>query len=317
MSGNAAVGRRKKPPPPSRSSSTEGDASPPSLEVLEQFSRASLTRWKVAGRTLAALNNALFFGLESQRAEIASALIDAVRLGVTRPFAFQDWARIVDWRYSAAPLSMAGSVRGDGGRFNIGYSLNPAAYSPFPALYLAEDFETAYRERFGLTRGSTVGGLSAEEITLRRLTSFTHVKLRGAVDSVIDIGNPEALKALVSVIARFKMPNNVLSMARALGRRPPGLIRTTSGLQRQLMQANWRVQPSQYDLPANSQIFGRLCVAAGVHGILFPSAKDGSKRCLALFPQNWRVSDSFVEIVGAPPSASSETRLDGSSDLRL
>ncbi len=133
----------------------------------------------------------------------------------------------------------------------------------------------------------------AEEVTLRRLTSFTHVKLKGAVDSIIDIANPQALKAIVSVIARFKMPNNVLPVARALGLRPPGLIRTTSALQRQLLHSNWRMQPSQYDLPANSQIFGRLRVAAGAHGILYPSAKDNSKQCLALFPQNWRASESF------------------------
>lgn len=310
------MGRPKKPPPRNRPSFAEGDASPPSLEILEQFSRASLSQWKAAGRNLAALNSALFFGLESQRAENANALVDAVRLGVTGPFAFKDWARIVDWQYSTAPLSLAGSVQRDGGRFNIGSGLNPAAYSPFPALYLAEDFETAYRERFGLKRASSVGGLSAEEVTLRRLTSFTHVKLQGAVDGIIDIGNPEALKAIIRVLAGFKLPVNVLSMARAMGLRPPGLIRTAAGLQRQLLHSNWRVQPSQYDLPANSQIFGRLCVAAGVQGILYPSAKDDSKRCLALFPQNWPATDSFIEIVGTPPSEVGETRLDGNSERK-
>lgn len=129
------MGHQKKPPPRSRPAPAEADASLPSLELLEQFPHASLSQWKAAGRTLAALSNALFFGLESQRAENANALVDAVRLGITGPFAFQDWARIVDWRYSTVPLSTAGSVRGDGGRFNIGSTLNPAAYSPFPALY--------------------------------------------------------------------------------------------------------------------------------------------------------------------------------------
>lgn len=311
------MGRRKKPPPRSRPSPAEADAPAPSLEVLEQFSHASLFQWNAAGRALAALNNALFFGLEGQRAANADALIDAVRLGVTGPFTFKDWARIVDWRYSTEPLSMAGSVRRDGGRFNIGATLNPATYSPFPALYLAEDFETAYRERFGLKRTSAVGGLTAEEVTLRRMTSFTHVKLQGSIDAIIDIGRPEALKAIVSVIARFKIPKNVLSMARAMGLRPPGLIRTTAGLQRHILHPNWRVQPSQFDLPANSQIFGRLCVAAGVHGILYPSTKNDSRKCLALFPQNWRSSDSYVEFVDTPPAQTGETRLDGNSEIRL
>ena len=71
----------------------------------------------------------------------------------------------------------------------------------------------------------------------------------------------------------------------------------------------------QYDLPANSQIFGRLCVAAGAHGILYPSVKNSTRRCLALFPQNWNDSDSFVEIVGASPIEVGITRIDGSSRL--
>jgi len=212
---------------------------------------------------------------------------------------------------------MAGSVRGDGGRFNIGSELNPATPPPFPTLYLAEDFETVFRERFGMKRTSTTGGLSAEELALRRPTSFTHVRLQGSIESIIDIARPDSLKAIVAVIAKFKMPNNVLSIARALGLRPPALIRTTAGLQRYLLQANWRAQPIQFDLPANSQVFGRLCSAAGAHGILYPSVKNNPKRCLALFPQNWRASDSYIELTDSSPAQTSQTRLDGSTDIKI
>jgi len=48
--------------------------------------------------------------------------------------------------------------------------------------------------------------------------------------------------------------------------------------------------------PVNSQIFGRFVAAAGIHGILFPSSKDPTKSCLALFVQNWHGSQSFIEI---------------------
>jgi hypothetical protein len=54
--------------------------------------------------------------------------------------------------------------------------------------------------------------------------------------------------------------------------------------------------PAQFDLPANSQIFARLAVAAGLHGILYPCAKQSDKRCMAAYVQNWSNSGSFVEI---------------------
>jgi hypothetical protein len=81
-------------------------------------------------------------------------------------------------------------------------------------------------------------------------------------------------------------------------------------LQRQLLDPNWRLQPTQHDLPSNSQIFGRIAAAAGVHALLFPSSKNSPKRCLALFPQNWARSESFVKVVGALPAGASVVRVD-------
>jgi hypothetical protein len=82
-------------------------------------------------------------------------------------------------------------------------------------------------------------------------------------------------------------------------------------LQKHLLHPNWRVRPLQFDLPANPQIFGRWVLAAGIHGIPFPSSKDLTRRCLALFPQNWAGSDSFVEIADASPAGARRSRRDG------
>lgn len=307
--------RRRKPLPPSRPVNPAADPSLPSLETLEQFTHASLGKWRQAGKQLEALSHTLFFDLERHRAEHAIELIEAIQAGLCGPFAFPSWARIIDFRYSNQPLSLAGSVSRDGGRFNIGGSLNPAAYSKFPALYLAEDFETAYRERFGIARHRQSGGLTAEELILRRPGSFTHIELRGSIESIIDISNLNALKPVAAILGKFKLPKSVLPRARALNLKPPGLVRSSAGLQSQLLHPNWRLQPMQYDLPSNSQIFGRLCVAAGVHGILYPSVKNSTGRCLALFPQNWKSGESFVEIVGASPTEVETTRIDGASRL--
>jgi hypothetical protein len=69
--------------------------------------------------------------------------------------------------------------------------------------------------------------------------------------------------------------------------------------------------PQQFDLPANSQIFGRIAAAAGIHGILYPSARNVAKRCLALFPQNWAGSGSYVQVSDAAPEGAQLTRIDG------
>jgi hypothetical protein len=98
-------------------------------------------------------------------------------------------------------------------------------------------------------------------------------------------------------------------------RAPPTMVRSAAGLQRQLLHRDWRIYPVQFDLPSNSQVFGRIAVAAGVHGILYPSTRQADGRCLALFPQNWKASSSFVEVTDAAPSGARLTRLDGTSPL--
>jgi hypothetical protein len=49
---------------------------------------------------------------------------------------------------------------------------------------------------------------------------------------------------------------------------------------------------------------------AGIQGIVYASSKNG-KKCLAVFPQNFVETDSFVELVGALPDGVKIKRLDG------
>lgn len=305
------MARRRRPLPP-RDSQRNGPASvsPPSLAELERFSHASLAQWKAAGKNLADLSLSLYFGLERYRKEHANALVEAIRARLGGPFRFESWARIVGYRYTLQPLSVAGSMR-SGGRFNIGSTLNPAVFPPFPSLYIAEDLETAFRERFGIERSAQVNGLTAEELALLKPGSFTHVEIRGMVESILDVGDLEVLRPFAEIISRFRMPTIVRTLARKLQlKNAPGLVRSAVMLQRQLLNPNWRMQPAQHDLPSNSQIFGQIAAAAGVHGILFPSSKNSPKRCLALFPQNWADSESFVEVIGALPDGAPIVRLD-------
>jgi RES domain-containing protein len=301
--------RRPRPPDPQP---PRGEADLPSLIELERFTQASLRQWLAAKANLDALQRALYFELEPLRQSNEGRLLDALRSRALASFSFEGWSRIVDYRYALEPLSVAGSLKGEGGRFNIGGDLSPAAFTAFPALYVAEDYEAAFRERFATSTSPRPRGLSAQELALRTPGSFTQLRLRGLAESVIDVGDLEALRPFVSILREFPIPRDARQIARRLGvRPPPWLIRSPVTLQRQLLHPNWRMLPQQFDLPSNSQIFGRIAAAAGLHGILYPSARQLSKRCLALFPQNWADSGSFVEVADDVPQGARLTRIDG------
>jgi len=305
--------RRNRPRPP-KSQPRRGDPEVPSLIELERFTQASLRQWLAAKANLDSLQRALYFRLEPLRQSNEAQLLEALRSQALASFRFDGWSRIVDYRYALEPLSIVGSLRGDGGRFNIGGELSPGAFTAFPALYIAEDYEAAFRERFGTLASPRPGALSAQELALRAPDSFTQVRLRGTVENVFDVGSLEALKPFVGILRKFPIPADVRQLGRRLGLRPPPwLIRSPLTLQRQLLHPNWRSLPLQFDLPANSQIFGRIAFAAGLHGILYPSARQSGKRCLALFPRNWADSSSVIEVCDEVPAEAKLTRIDGTT----
>lgn len=305
--------RNRKPAPPRRKPPRQPEQGPPPLLALDEFSQGSLAKWREAGRNLDRLSHEMFFGLESRRSRCSAEIVDAIRRSTTGPREFRGWSRLVDYQFTTQPLSMAGSVKGDGGRFNIGAALNPAAYTPFSALYIAEDFPTAFRERFGVDNAEPGRGLTANELVLRKESSFSSVALNARLESVIDVGDLAALKPISDILAKIQMPAGVGKLARRLGLSSPGLVRTPRNLQMQLLHPSWRVAPVQYGLPSNSQVFGRMCVAAGIHGILYPSVRNSDRRCLALFPQNWGGTSSFVELVGPVPPEVAVSSIDGSA----
>lgn len=70
-------------------------------------------------------------------------------LNNSRNYNFKDWHRIIDLRFVENALSSLGSILSDlGGRFNIG-DLNEIKFSKFQALYIAEDWATAYKSMCG------------------------------------------------------------------------------------------------------------------------------------------------------------------------
>jgi len=305
----------KAPPPEDESPLLTDPLAGPSLAELDRFTVASQRQWLTAAKRVDKLQRALYFGLERSRNERTKQLLGALRFAARQSFDLKHWSRIVDHQYTLDPLSLTGSHR-KSGRFHIGADLNPVMFTPFPALYLGEHYEVAFHECFGNDPTAKRGGLTAHELALRAPSSFTHVRVRGHIDRVLDLDDSDALAEFAKIIGSMAMPKEVTRLVRELGlKRGPSMIRNGAMLRRQLLTPNWRANPMQFDLPANSQIFGRIAAAAGIHALLYPSVRAGGGRCLALYIQNWPGSTSYVELEDSLPPNMGRNRWDGRSSV--
>ncbi|MEM7646167.1 MAG: hypothetical protein AAF203_04595 [Pseudomonadota bacterium] len=68
----------------------------------------------------------------------------------------------------------------------------------------------------------------------------------------------------------------------------------------------------RFDIPANSQIFGQMVKSSGVTGIIYYSKMTG-RDCIAVFPDNLKNSDSFIELCDTPPNEKTPKRIDGNN----
>ena len=300
------MGKRPRQAPPLRQA-----AHPPGLLELDRFSAASLEQWKRLSDDLDELNSVLFFGLEPQRQKYRSSLLEALRAQPALPLSFTRWLRIVDYRYSNEPLSAAGSLTGVGGRFNVGMDVDQRIGPPWPALYLASDVGTAYREKYQLAQGAGVAGLSPEDLALSSHASTSNLCLSGHIDRVFDLGAPRALTAVCKVLGQMRLPGDVARLLKRLKipARSIFLIKTPAQLQAVVLQHNWRIGPVQFGLPSPSQVLAELLRAAGYEAIRYPSTKTPGI-CLAVFPDNLGNDATFVELADPAPNRVRPTRLD-------
>ncbi len=228
-------------------------------------------------------------------------------------FEFSAWKRIVDYQFSLNPLSARGSMLNDpGGRFNIG-SISRFKSLTFPALYLAEDFETAYKEKKGLYQKEKVSGLTAEELALTSNNSITVVSVQGKIDEVLDITQSSPLKNFFDLIKTIHLPPDFIRRANKLNVPPLLHVRSLDELHAGLLTPYWRNLPMQVDIPANSQILGQIADAADIQAILYPSKMSAHKRCLAIFPKNFAESTAFIQLEGPVPPKVTHNCLNGVS----
>jgi len=270
--------------------------------ILDVFTQTDIERWSSRSADAQRYSDYVYFDLERQRVAHYEELCDSLRDAGSIEVDVDSWTRITDYRWSLTPLSSAGSLKGIGGRFNIGQDLDRARAQFFPALYVAENLDTAFCEFFGGPPSSKQGALTLQEFALRRATSFTTFALQGRIENTFDLTTSMSLRKFAAIVSRFQLSADTRRFARQVNLRPRTLVRSPKALMERLLCAPklWRTEPQLFGIPAANQIFGRFLRDAGFEAVLYPSQQGGT-RCLAVFPENFTSSASRIEVVGGAP----------------
>jgi len=181
----------------------------------------------------------------------------------------------------------------------------------FRCLYIAQTIQTAYAEYFGDALSSWVGPLTLDEFALRRETSFTTFLLDGRLERVLDLRQDGSPKPFADIISHFNICSPAKAAFRSAGLPQRKIIRSAKELRRRLPMDRkaWRQEPTVFGVPEASQIFGRFARDADWEAILYPSGR-GSGLCLGIFTENFRASDSRVDVVGDVPNGATHAALD-------
>lgn len=289
---------------------------PPPIGILEldRFNEASLTKWSELSRDIDQLADELFYSVLPEQKRLRKEILEALESIPGLQLQIQNWARIVPYKYSLQPLSCVGSMLTVGGRFNPGAELDAQTMAPFPALYLAVDYETAFREKFQMPSDGSTEGLTPQELALETGASHSMFQLRGLLHNVFDM-KVESLEAAARVFRKIKMPTRAVTLKKKLQMKDLRMVTTGHELHRTALEYNWRQGPVQFGLPAPSQVLAEFIRAAGFEGIHYKSTK-GPGHCLALFPD--RLQDqSFVELSDAAPAEVKHTKLSQESAVEL
>jgi hypothetical protein len=276
--------------------------------LLDEFTVADLRSWQKLADDYDKYHVQLFYHLEGLRRLHHDEILEALQASKPASLKMNNWARIIGYKYSLDPLSAVGSLV-SGGRFNIGRNLNPAQFPEYAALYVAENHKTAYAEKFAVALSEDGAGLSGHEFALRGPTSYTHVNISGELNNLFNVGRAANFTEFIEVIKRFKLTDELKALARKIGKSPPLLVADRKMLKSTLLANDWSGWPTQFEIPANSQVMGRLIRDAGYEGIMYPSTK-GNGKCTALFPENFAGSDSYLELADIPPDGAKCIRLD-------
>lgn len=290
---------------------------PRGILELERFTEENITQWNYASENLNELEDVLYFNLEPERRRLRSDLISSLQSVGPYELEISNWSRVVSYEHSAEPLSCLGSVKSYGGRFNVGQELDSGTLHSWPALYVAETYETAFREKRQIASGSNSEGLTPSELALQPGENLTSISVQGKLYRVFDMKTAKSLEPISKILRKIKMPDRakVLQKRLRISTRDLFMITSSKQLHDAISKGNWRALPIQFGLPSQSQIIAELVMSAGYEAILYPSSK-GTGDCLSIFPE-LLTDHSYIEVTGRVLDGVKYRRLDSSSASNL
>lgn len=268
--------------------------------LLEHVTDADFFRIREQGKSLSTYHHQLFYELEGQRAAAADKIRRALQSIAGITVCVNDWCRQVRTRYALSPLCCVGSLRFSG-RFNYGEDLDNR-FPRFPALYIAQDRATAHCEMFQISSPESPR-FSAAEMNFQPETSIAAYSLRGQVGQVFDLTIEDNLLPFLDATKDFTISTDLRKLEKAWKISSRSVASLPAQLLSTFMDKDWRAFPMYADIPANSQVFGRLLMDAGFEAVQYNSIRQGGGKALAIFTRNLALSTSNVCVSDAPSHA--------------
>ena len=236
---------------------------------------------------------------ENKRSELSSEIKNSL-MDVAYSNSNESYFRIVEKSYSDNPLSMVGSQKQLGGRFNFG-EIDPSRFPVFPCLYIAYDHKTAKAEKFSSSKERI--GLSFRRENLSTTSaSYTLFKVSYELEFIIDVMDKNSLKNFINIIGKIQPSSSLKKLGKSLGISDRKSIKNFDVFQTGIKDKNWRFTPRIYKVPSVSQTFGHIVKMAGIQGIFYKS-QHTPKNCLAIFPENFNNHQKgHVKLMNEVPS---------------
>lgn len=243
--------------------------------------------------------------LQRSREEKLEEIVDSLSAVADASIA-DSYTRIVQLKFGD-PLSVLGSLSGPGGRFNIGNGMGHT--KPFPTLYVANDFHTAFCECFHYPPGYMRGNVDAAKMALRDANNFIATELTVNIEKCIDLRNKDVLRGFTQVISEIKPTDEFKHWAKELGYFSLRTVQTHGELYRTLLEADYLKNYYSMEMPSNSQWFGYYCLMTGIQGIIYPSVRDNKGYNIAILSENLKDTDSYIKISVDTPAIPEDRKI--------
>lgn len=241
------------------------------LKRIEKYSQAQISYAKVVEGYLA-----------DERDKIFPQIEQALTQNLKQNLHLKDLSRIVRSQFSQDPLNSIGSIkRPPGGRFNFGQTTRFHS-DYFKALYIAEDYDTAFEENYHSTKES--------------IGDFAHFKTEVFLEDYLDLREDKAVIDFFNVLNTIKMPPEFKKLAKQLKVDPVELCSSSELLKRYIFTPKFKAWDTWLDQYSHSQWFGFYCYRAKIPGIIYPSVRYAGKFNIAIFYENFENSTSFVKL---------------------